>query len=548
MAWPGFFSYGEGETEQEFINVTRTEAYARNSGLRWFKPVYNSELLPTLLLEPAYQTPEIDNAPWYDPDTPASGEFFGFYPLNVTGLEDSTRTSQVVESTFDGGIPGRLRFATKAVVFNGLLIASSARGVEYGFRWLNRTTTHKPCIPTRPNSLGYTLHYLSVDPSAEGGCAEWVTSVRAAIDGGYFLGSSDVSVDEPQIDGGGVGGEDVIDGGGPGITDGGGHLPAGGPGSTATLVADGGSPSASGGTGDDVGTLIFDGGTPSTTGGVLYTSTPPFELPAGYVPTPLNDLKRTLRKVKINNGPTVLTKSKMSDGGAVWNVQMTGVAGTPWEFGNPIEILTDFNGAGVTNPYAPGITGGVFDQTGVVYHDVACPQPLWTPVYNPNCPPVSAPPTVPIVSTTCFPIPSAWLRRRASIPSQYIPLWGDVVPVVSVTAPPTDDLATFRMRFYADPTGSGDPADDPCEYVGDYIVSYVPAGTTLVFDGVAERIYILDGAGNQRGADSLVSSSNGGPFDWPQLSCGYGYIVTFDQSSDDTIEPVIDLAIVPRAS
>ena len=498
MAWEGYFSIGSGTDEVELINVARTEAYAAH--LRWFKPGYNSDLLPVLLGE-TYIDPAVDDAPWYDANNPVSAEFFGLYPIEISGIEDSTRSSNPIESTIEGSIPGRLTERGKTIVFSGTLLAASQRGAEYGFQWLKRATRVKPCLPgTPPNTLGHTMHYLAVDPSLDPGCAAWAGSMAAMVDGGYFDGGVPVSVDTPLLDGGDPGG---------------------------------------------TGTLLIDGGTPWETGGVIYSDTPPFVLPAPYSPA-LGSWRRTLRWVQINNGPRVLAKHDMTDGGASWNVTFTATVGRPWEYGEPVMVIEGFNDPLVVSPYPPGIEPGPYDEVGSVYFEVACPEPVWSPLFNPVCSPVVEPPTVPVVNADCFPTPPNWWRRRAAIPAQYIPVWADAVPVIQIHAPDTD-VTMLRMRIYADLSQTGDPDDNPCAVMADYVINYIPADMTMVFDGVAEAVYVLDpNTLVQRRSDSLVANTDGEPFVWPTLTCGLGFIVTFDQLDDETPTSIIDVALVPR--
>ena len=135
MAWAGYGEYAGNE----IYNSARTAAYAKNNGAYWFKGCFDDEWLPLMLGDGAqYTTPLLDNAPWVDPDIPASFDFWGAYPISVDGIEDSTRTATVNESTLDGGIPGRIRHATKSVVFNMALLGATECAVEYGMRWLRR--------------------------------------------------------------------------------------------------------------------------------------------------------------------------------------------------------------------------------------------------------------------------------------------------------------------------------------------------------------------------------------------------------------------------
>lgn len=167
MAWNGYFRYGG----TEIINAARTADYAHGLGLYWVK---NSEdwasgVLPGLLGTAGYSHPMIDPAPWYDPDTPESANFAGIIPLEVTGIEDSTRESSVFEFIGDGGNPGTLRHATKTAVFNVALIGVDECAVEYGFRWLKRALMRRNCSPgTTVSCRGESLYYAGCLPEETG--------------------------------------------------------------------------------------------------------------------------------------------------------------------------------------------------------------------------------------------------------------------------------------------------------------------------------------------------------------------------------------------
>lgn len=87
---------------------------------------------------------DITEAPWYNERDPASAQFAGFFPLSVRGLEDSTASSSPTEHTTDGGSGGRTRNGTLPLVFDGVLVASTERGAEFGRRWLTRTLRSRP--------------------------------------------------------------------------------------------------------------------------------------------------------------------------------------------------------------------------------------------------------------------------------------------------------------------------------------------------------------------------------------------------------------------
>jgi len=436
MSWEGYFEY-DGNV---IINVARTEAYMKNAGLGWFRPVYNNEALPLMLGE-SYNTPMQDDAPWTDPDKPESYSFYGIYPLGVDGIENSPRVSAPVENITDGGSPGRIRNAMKTIVFNAVLFGESDAACDYGMRWLKQVLLGNACTPTFLGCSGATLCYLSADPEAD------------------------------------------ID------------------------------------------------------------PTNPFD-----VEECLSDYHRSLRQVVFNSGPTLTSKRVTSDGAAVWTVTFSAVAGSPYELGIEVEVISGLLDPGVEVPWAGGEVpeGGYIDDNGYMYpDDDSCAPPPYEPVVDPLCPAVLPPPSAPSVPIGCYDPPTNWRRRQFTIPKQFIPLWGEVVPKVSIHAR-DDELRNLRLRFYSDPYLTGDISDDPCAYCGDLIVSYVPQDHTLIFDASEQRVLVQAPGGTQVRADSLVFQSDGRPFEWPLLSCGFGYVVTLDLPETQT-PPVVDLSLYGRA-
>lgn len=147
----------------EIGNRQRFEAYA---GARsWFMPTYRSDGIGNAL-EQTYLDVETDAAPWWDPDVPSSLDLFGFYPVNITGLDDGSGTVSTVESTRAGGIPGRVRFATKEVNVTGFLAGTSEAAVEYGLMWLRRVLLGGVCSPldARKQALGTDMTFFGYEP------------------------------------------------------------------------------------------------------------------------------------------------------------------------------------------------------------------------------------------------------------------------------------------------------------------------------------------------------------------------------------------------
>lgn len=66
-------------------------------------------------------------------------------------------------------------------------------------------------------------------------------------------------------------------------------------------------------------------------------------------------------------------------------------------------------------------------------------------------------------------------------------------------------------------------------YDSEFIVSYSPAGATVVVDSTTRRAEIvLDSSTAPIPAGNLLYGSNGGPMEWPEFTCGTAYFVTVD--------------------
>lgn len=149
----------------EIANAARTSRYMDNLLPTFgFKGCQDCEGLEAALGE-TYATPIADNAPWYDPLMPASGAFYGFYPLSIEGIDDSTREAVTTELVGDGSITNRPRFAGRDIRVNGLLLGATEQAVDTGMAWLNRALSG-PCEGTN-DCLGGDLEFYSSCPQVQ---------------------------------------------------------------------------------------------------------------------------------------------------------------------------------------------------------------------------------------------------------------------------------------------------------------------------------------------------------------------------------------------
>lgn len=97
-----------------------------------------ASLTPEIIDGPdtVYATPAADPAPWYDADVTESGEFLGFLPLSITGLDDNPRSRSVTGAVGGGGVFGPARDQPRTMVVTGVLLGTSCCAVEYGRHYL----------------------------------------------------------------------------------------------------------------------------------------------------------------------------------------------------------------------------------------------------------------------------------------------------------------------------------------------------------------------------------------------------------------------------
>jgi hypothetical protein len=159
MAFDGYFVLGGNE----IINSARAVTYsAQADGL-----LTDCTDCPDLALGiqgQRYTTPLVDDAPWLDPDNPDTYNFWGVYPLEITGLEDSVRSAVVTEGLNDGGVIGPLRQATRTIVFKVLLMGADECAVMAGMSWLRWACLGNTCGQAGVGCSGDDLCFLSCCP------------------------------------------------------------------------------------------------------------------------------------------------------------------------------------------------------------------------------------------------------------------------------------------------------------------------------------------------------------------------------------------------
>jgi hypothetical protein len=149
------------------------------------------------------------------------------------------------------------------------------------------------------------------------------------------------------------------------------------------------------------------------------------------------------------------------------------------------------------------------------------------PVLDPDCPPVPLPPRPPAIESSCLDEPAQYQRYVAHIPDDAVPTWSEAVPVIRVYSQ-AEPIRQMRVRFYTNPFARPMAELPPCDFCGEFIISYMPPNSTLVLDGITQTATLAQVPGLFARAGHLLYGSDGGPMVWPHLTCGTAYELMVD--------------------
>jgi len=114
---------------------------------------------------PYKNNPVDDNAPWVADDEPDLGDFYGFYPMSMEGLYDSTLTATITQMSGDGGFISTPRHETKDIRVTGVLIAQTRIALVKGRAWFNNTLAGSRCLNSGPGCNGDDMCFFASCPA-----------------------------------------------------------------------------------------------------------------------------------------------------------------------------------------------------------------------------------------------------------------------------------------------------------------------------------------------------------------------------------------------
>lgn len=233
----------------------------------------------------------------------------------------------------------------------------------------------------------------------------------------------------------------------------------------------------------------------------LFTDCPGDEDPVEATRRVLS-MARKMYRVEVASGPTILKQHSISRG-QMWEVEFLLNAGVPFVFTVPEPATTT---TGVTPTSAPEVScSDVTDP----YDDLVT-DPLDGTIARPPRPPLIDP----------MQMPTSWNRYTMTIPASIGQRHGRLVPRIVVQTG-TQARRMIRVRYFRQ------EATSPCDYEGEFLITYIPADAVLTIDGIQQDVTI-EVDGREVPAGNLVIGSDGRPARWPTMGCDSAYRVVVD--------------------
>lgn len=211
--------------------------------------------------------------------------------------------------------------------------------------------------------------------------------------------------------------------------------------------------------------------------------------------------------------------------GPGWHARRAVIATAPTKEAAEEAVATYFDGDSVDGSWTgtPDLSTSVYEFSGVA------------DLIDPDCPPLPAPPAPPTIEEDCIEDPTSWTRYTIYIPADQVPRFSASIPVVTLRTG-NATARQVRMRWYPNPDGLNITELQQCAYEGEVIVSYVPPEAEMVVDAIAREATASVRGGVQQPATQLLYGPDGGPMEWPSLSCNLPYVFTVDVDSAKTVD------------
>jgi hypothetical protein len=229
---------------------------------------------------------------------------------------------------------------------------------------------------------------------------------------------------------------------------------------------------------------------------------------------------------------------------------------TPWLSGDTLTLDAAMISLGEPTGYFDGSTpDGLhwnYEWEGGTHESVSAAFPVtdseYDPLEDPNCPRPPRPPRPPVITDDCITEIGTWMRYWTVIPESMVTEWLTMVPTIVLRI---GSVAAHQVRIRIYPNPESLPPEEfvLADWSSEQIVSYLPPNSVMLIDGVDQRAWATVDSGDRLAADHLLYGTGGTPATWPLLSCGIGYLASFDVPADaPTGNLEVEIALTQRRS
>lgn len=247
------------------------------------------------------------------------------------------------------------------------------------------------------------------------------------------------------------------------------------------------------------------------------------------------------RDVRITRGTSV-TRKRKSDCAVTWLVTFTLTAADPYEYGEPVEMVTVLDTLGAEGP-------AVLSEGSIPLVQTICPSFDYTPITDPSNPSLVPSPTAPDFYPDGWTLAPGstferfWCRTGPVEPSAL-----DLVPLIVFTTP--EEARMVRVSIW--PTSAAE--SEQCDPLFSVTLTYIPEGSELTVDGEQKAVYVWDGvSAGVRRADGLAYSMDALPIQWKSIGDSDGYLIALDLLTDGSSDGLVggntsvSVSLIPKS-
>lgn len=318
-------------------------------------------------------------------------------------------------------------------------------------------------------------------------------------------------------------------------------------------------------TGEDLDLMVCCPELTETPSLVTCASLPPISKPEACPPFTQPDAFRTLKKVGLVDGPTIISQRRIGCSPSCGNttcrgeslaieIEFTLTAGNPYLYGCPVCLCVDqgFPIADTSSCDWVKIPEGGSPETDAFREEQidlfqcggeVCPPIEDCTTIDDACA-LAVLPVIPEFKDKCFCDPVVPVQVCCTIPEGAFSKFFDGAPIIEIYSGSRSMRAT-TVRFFANPQGLEccTTSSNVCLECDSLQIRYIPANSTMTIDGTTRTVTVLcAGATESVIGDHLTVT----PFSWPILECVEFCICVETEGIQVASDARVTISVVPR--